>query len=39
MLLPFDFKNIFILISLDISNIEIEEKSNIDELKNFNVNI
>ncbi len=39
MLLFFDFKNIFILISLDISDIEVKKDSNIDESENFNIDI
>ncbi len=39
MLLPLDFENAFISISLDTSDIEAEEDSNTDELKNFNANI
>ncbi len=35
----FNFKDIFISISLDISDIEAEEDSNIDELENFNISI
>ncbi len=38
-LLSIDFGNIFILILLNILNIELEEDSNIDELENFNVDI
>ncbi len=38
-LLFFDFKDIFILILLNISNIEAKEDSNIDKLENFNINI
>ncbi len=34
-----DFKSIFILIPLNISDIELEEKSNIDELEEFNISI
>ncbi len=33
-----NFRNIFISISLDILNIEVEEDSDINESKNFNVN-
>ena len=40
MTLPFNFKNIFISIPLNTSNIELEEEdSDIDESKNFNVDI
>ncbi len=39
MLLPFDFGSVFISIFLDISDIETEEKSNINESKNFNIDI
>jgi len=39
MSLPFDFGNAFVLIPLDISDIETEEESNIDKSKNFNINI
>ncbi len=38
-LLSIDFGNIFILISLNASDIELKEDSNIDKLKNFNINI
>ncbi len=38
-LLSFDFGNVFISIPLDISDIEIEEDSDINELENFNVDI
>ena len=34
-----DFKNIFILNSLNISDIELEEDSNIDESENFNIGV
>ena len=37
--LSFDFENVFISISLDISDIEVKKDSNINELENFNVNI
>ncbi len=39
MLSPIDFGNVFILIPLNISNIELKEDSNIDELKEFNVGV
>ncbi len=39
MLLSFNFENVFISILLDISNIETEKKSNINESENFNVDI
>ncbi len=39
MLFPINFGNIFILISLDILDIEIEEDSDINKSENFNVNI
>ncbi len=38
-LLFIDFKNAFILISLNISDIELEKDLNIDESKNFNIDI
>ena len=34
-----NFRNTFISISLNVSNIELEEDSDIDELKNFNISI
>ena len=34
-----DFKSIFILKSLNISDIELEEDSNIDESENFNIGV
>ncbi len=37
--LSFDFRNIFISIPLNISDIEIEKDLNINKLKNFNVDI
>ena len=37
--LSFNFGNVFISISLDISDIEAEEDSNINELENFNISI
>jgi len=36
-LLFINFKNIFISISLNVSNIKLEKDSNIDELKNLNI--
>ena len=39
MLFLINFGNIFILISLDILDIEAEEDSDIDESENFNVDI
>ncbi len=36
---PFNFKDIFILISLNVLDIEVEKDSDIDELKNFNIDI
>ncbi len=38
-LFSIDFKNVFILISLNVSDIELKEDSDIDELKNFNIDI
>jgi len=38
-LLSINFGNIFILIFLDISDIEVKENLDINELKNFNVDI
>jgi len=38
-LLPFDFGNIFILIPLNMSDIEIKEDLDIDKLNNFNIDI
>ncbi len=38
-LLSFNLGNVFISISLNISNIEVEEDSDINKLKNFNVNV
>ncbi len=38
-LLPFDFGNTFISILLNISNIEVEEDSDINKSENFNINI
>jgi len=37
--LSIDFGNTFILILLNISNIELKKDSNIDKLKNFNTNL
>ncbi len=39
MLLSFDFGNIFVLIFLNISDIEAEDDSDIDKSKNFNVSV
>jgi len=39
MLLSFDFGNVFISIPLDVSDIEAEEDSDINSLKNFNIDI
>jgi len=39
MLLSFDFGSVFISIPLDISDIEAEEDSDIDGLKNLNVDV
>ncbi len=39
MSLPLDFGNVFISISLNISDIEIEEDLDIDKLENFNINV
>ncbi len=39
MLLFINFENAFVLISLNISNIELEEDSDINESENFNVSI
>ncbi len=38
-LLPINFGDMFISIFLDTSDIEVEEDSNIDESKNFNVDV
>ncbi len=38
-LLSFDFENAFILIFLNISNIETKEESDIDKSENFNVGV
>jgi len=39
-MLPFiDFGNAFILISLNILDIELKEDSNIDESEKFNINV
>ncbi len=38
-LLPINFKNTFISILLNISNIEPEEDSDTNESKNFNIDI
>ncbi len=37
--LSINFRSVFISISLDISDIEVEEKSDTDESKNFNTDI
>jgi len=37
--LPIDFKNAFILISLNALDIELKENSNTNKLKNFNIDI
>ena len=37
--LSIDFKSVFALISLNISNIELKEDSNINDSENFNINI
>ena len=39
MLLLFDFRNVFILVLLDVSDIETEVDSDIDESENFNVEV
>ena len=39
MLLFINFRNTFVSISLDVLNIEAEEDLDINELKNFNINI
>jgi len=39
MLLSFDFKNVFISILLNVSDIKVKEDLNTDELKNFNIDI
>ncbi len=39
MLLSLDFRNAFILNLLDVSDIEAEEDSDIDESKNFNMGV
>ncbi len=38
-LLFFDFENIFISISLDVSDIKVEKDSDINKSKNFNIDI
>jgi len=38
-LLSFDFGNVFISILLNISDIEVEEDSNINKLENFNIGV
>ncbi len=37
--LPFNLENVFISISLDISNIKAEEDSDTNKSENFNTNI
>ncbi len=39
MLLLINFKNIFISILLNVSNIELKENSNTDESENFNTDV
>ncbi len=39
MSLSFDFGNVFISISLNTSDIEVEKDSDIDKLENFNIGI
>ncbi len=39
MLLSFDSKNVFISIFLNVFDIKAKKDSNIDKLKNFNINI
>jgi len=39
MLFPINFENIFILISLNISDIELEEDLDTDESEIFNANV
>ncbi len=39
MLFFINFESVFILIFLNVSNIEVEKDSNIDKLKNFNISI
>jgi len=39
MLLPLDLENAFISILLNVSDIKAEEDSDIDKLKNFNVDV
>ncbi len=39
MLLFINFRNTFVSISLDVLNIEAEEDLDINELKNFNIDI
>jgi len=39
MLFLINFKNTFISISLDILDIEVKEDSDIDESKNFNIDV
>jgi len=37
--LPIDFENVFISTPLNISDIELKEDSDTDELENFNISI
>jgi len=39
MLFSIDFGNVFILISLNVSNIELEEDLDIDESEEFNIGV
>ncbi len=39
MLFFIDFENVFILVSLNILNIELKEDSDIDELEEFNMDV
>jgi len=39
MLFFIDFKNVFILIFLNVLDIELKEDSDTDELKEFNINV
>ena len=39
MLFLFNFRNIFVIISLNVSDIELKENLNTDESKNFNIDI
>ncbi len=38
-LFPIDFKNVFILVSLNASDIEPKEDSDTNELEEFNINV